>query len=300
MGLSYYVWSRKPDVIHFPWNSGEIVLAGDCLRVLTVHDVIPLAIPDMFFETADAQRRFRNKMQRSLDHTDIIITDSESSKRDILKYLQPHSEPIVIYPDLSIVKNAHHDRSGFPASDSYYLYQGGYDRRKGLPELVTVHRDLFRNKRVQHPLILVGAPNHAICNGFGNDIESGIKEGAIIEKGYVTDDELLQLMRGAIALIYPSHYEGFGYPLLEAMSVGCPVITCHVSSMPEICGDAALYIGPGKKDELSEAILTMESGNEQRKILRERGYVQAKKFSWEVSANKYLDVLGKAFEKNKR
>lgn len=101
-------------------------------------------------------------------------------------------------------------------------------------------------------------------------------------------------MKGAIALIYPSHYEGFGLPLLEAMSVGCPVITSNVSSMPEVCSDAAIYIRPGDEEELAKAIREMESSDELRTVLQERGFAQASKFSWEKSARIYLEVLGKA------
>jgi glycosyltransferase involved in cell wall biosynthesis len=166
-----------------------------------------------------------------------------------------------------------------------------------LPGLVRVYRDLFSRKQVKRPLFLVGKQNHNIADGFDCDIKAGIREGALVEKGYVTDGELLQLMRGATALIYPSQYEGFGLPLLEAMSVGCPVITCDASSMPEVCGDAAIYVRPGTEDELAAAIKQIESSADLRNALRKRGFAQAGKFSWERSARSYLAVLNKALGK---
>jgi glycosyltransferase involved in cell wall biosynthesis len=294
LGPSWYVRCRKPDVIHFPWNSGFVHPHKDCLRVLTIHDVIPLVLPEIHFKTDKAQQHYRRRMRDSLDNADVVITVSEASKHDIIKYLKPRSEPIVIYPGRTFSNAVQQDDTQSEERDNYYIYQGGYHPRKGLPELVRVYRDLYRHKHVKYPLILVGEPNHNIANGFDCDIEAGIREGALVEKGYVTDDELLRLMKGAIALIYPSLYEGFGLPLLEAMSVGCPVISSNAGSMPEVCGDAAIYVNPRSQDEIAEAIKKMGSRNDLRIALRERGFAQSRKFSWERSARSYLEVLGKA------
>jgi glycosyltransferase involved in cell wall biosynthesis len=261
------------------------------VRVLTLHDVIPLALPEVHNGRGVDQRRYRARIQLSLDNADIVITDSQASKRDIVRYLEPRSEPVVIYPGVTIPSTGQQDATQSEVQDNYFIYQGGYHPRKGLPELIRVYRDLYRQKHVQHPLILVGKPNHGIAAGFDRDMKVGIREGALVEKGYVDDDELARLMRGAIALIYPSHYEGFGLPVLEAMSVGCPVITSNCSSLPEVAADAAVYLTPGSESELADAIRKMESGDGLRRDLRERGFTQAKKFSWEISARRYLEIL---------
>ena len=296
LGAPSYASLRRPNVFHFPWNGGLAPRLPNCLRVATIHDVIPLALPGMFFRTGEDRRRCQAMMQRSLDCADLVVTDSEASKRDILKHLNPRSEPVVIYPgtdflgDLPTVEGQGQQNLG------YYIYQGGYHFRKGLPELVRVHRGLFQRKKVTHPLILVGSPNHHIAPGFGADVEAGVREGAIVEKGYVSDDQLRRLTSEAIALIYPSHYEGFGMPVLEAMALGCPVISSNSSSLPEVGGDAALYVSPGDEAGLADAIMRIENGDSLRDDLRKRGFVQASKFSWEASASKFLKELNRSID----
>jgi glycosyltransferase involved in cell wall biosynthesis len=248
----------------------------------------------MFFRTTEDCRRYRAEMQRSLDCADLVVTDSEASKRDILRHLRPRSEPVVIYPGTDFLDPLATAEGQGLRDAEYYIYQGGYHARKGLPELVRVHRELFQRKQVRHPLVLVGSPNHRIAPGFGADVEAGVHEGAIVEKGYVSDDQLRRLTRDAIALIYPSHYEGFGYPLLEAMALGCPVISSNSSSLPEVGGDAALYVSPGDEAGLAQAIMEIENADALRDDLRKRGFVQASKFSWETSATKYLMELNKS------
>ncbi len=103
--------------------------------------------------------------------------------------------------------------------------------------------------------------------------------------------ELVHLIKTAKALIYPSRYEGFGLPPLEAMTLGCPVITTRATSIPEVCGDAALYVSPDDKQDLAKAILAVENHDHLRQDLRARGIEQAKRFTWENSARVYLDAL---------
>jgi glycosyltransferase involved in cell wall biosynthesis len=293
LGPLSYAFLRRPNILHLPWNGGIVPQLPHCLRVATIHDVIPLAMPEMLFRTDEERRRYQADMQRSLDCADLVVTVSDASKRDILKHLNPRSEPVVIYPGTEFLDHLATVEKQRPQNTEYYIYQGGYHARKGLPELVRVHRELFRLKQVTHPLVLVGSPNHRIAPGFGLDVEAGVHEGAIVEKGYVSDDQLRRLTSDAIALIYPSHYEGFGMPLLEAMALGCPVISSNSSSMPEVCGDAAIYVSPGDEAGLAEAIMKIENGDGLRESLRKRGFAQASKFSWETSASKYLNELNK-------
>jgi glycosyltransferase involved in cell wall biosynthesis len=253
-----------------------------------------LALPDLYLGTDRERRRYLERMCRSADRADMILTDSEASKRDIVEHLKPRSEPIIIYPGSCFAVAARQDGKQSPDMGKHFIYLGGYDRRKGLKQLVRVYRNLYRLKQVRCPLVLVGAAHHDIEAGFGEDIAAGVGEGAIIEKGYVPDDEAVRLLKSSTALIYPSRHEGFGLPVLEAMSVGCPVIATSVSSLPEVCGEAAFYFAPGNDEELAEAIRTLEYDANSRTLLRARGLAQSKKFSWEASARIYLGALEKA------
>ncbi|MBN1589443.1 MAG: glycosyltransferase family 4 protein [Pirellulales bacterium] len=298
IALPAYLRVKRPEVVHFPWNNGAVRSHKHCLTVLTIHDVIPLALPDMHFRNVKHRESYCRRMQNALDKSDLVLTDSEASKQDISKYLNPHSEPAVVYPGLSFKETTLRDNQMQKKEHGgYYIYQGGYHPRKGMQQLVPVFRDLYRQRQVAHPLVLVGKPNHDIAPGLGAQIEAGIKEGALIEKGYVSDEELSHLMKGAIALIYPSFYEGFGLPLLEAMSVGCPVVTTNVSSIPEVCGDAAVYFTPGDRDALAKAIVLVEGDAQLQFDLQVRGFAQAKKFSWDTSAHVYLELLANTRER---
>ena len=122
-------------------------------------------------------------------------------------------------------------------------------------------------------------------------MEAAVAGGAVIEKGYVSDGELVTLMQGAKALIYPTLYEGFGLPPLEAMSVGCPVITTRAGSVPEVCGDAAFYAGGDDDDALAQAVVEMYHNEGLRRTCMERGFRQSSKFTWERSAATFLGAL---------
>ena len=287
--LSWYLRRKRPEVVHFPCNNVLARPRRASLTVLTLCDVIPLALPNLYFESDDQREAYRTSVQRSLDRADLVLTISECSKRDILRYLEPPTEPIVVY--LAPAPPSVQEHVDEPPSMPYYLYLGGYEKRKGLDQLVRVYHRLFATGRVNCPLIVVGKPNHDILPGFREDIQEAVAAGAVIEKGYVDDGQLVRLLKGARALVFPSRYEGFGFPPLEAMSVGCPVITTNVSSMPEICGDAPLYVSADQDEELARAILTLDRHPEYRRTLVAKGFEQVKRFNWETSARKYLSAL---------
>jgi len=290
--LPLYLRSNSPDIIHYPWNGGVVRSEVHCRTVVTVHDVIPIILPEMHFKTNRQCKAYRRNLQNSLDLADVVLTDSEASKSDILEYFQPQSEPVVVYPATSLDgSGTDHQPSLVQSSGHYYLYQGGYHPRKGLQDLIPVFIDLFAQRIISHPLVLVGKANYRQAPNLRAEITRGIKEGAVIERGYVDDAVLVDLMRNAIALIYPSLYEGFGLPPLEAMAVGCPVISTNTSSIPEVCGNAALLCNPGNRESLGEAIVLMEKNPELRGKLRLKGLERAKKFTWEASAKTYLDTL---------
>jgi len=126
------------------------------------------------------------------------------------------------------------------------------------------------------------------------EIEKAQKQGdKIIQTGYVPEEDLPALYSGASLFLFPSFYEGFGIPILEAMACGVPVITSNVSSMPEVAGDAAILVNPKSPEEIKEAIIKILGDEDLKKEMIQKGFKQIKKFSWEESAKK----LVKAFEK---
>jgi glycosyltransferase involved in cell wall biosynthesis len=171
----------------------------------------------------------------------------------------------------------------------YLLFVGNIEPRKNLVALVEAYSQLRNNTRRAPPLAIAGGEgwrNRLIhqavaASPFAADIRF---------LGYVPDAELPALMNGALAFVYPSVYEGFGLPPLEAMACGTPVITSNRSSLPEVVGDAALLVHPDDPAELADAMARVVEHESLRDDLRGRGLKQAQRFSWEGTARLTLEV----------
>jgi alpha-1,3-rhamnosyl/mannosyltransferase len=187
--------------------------------------------------------------------------------------------------------------TGEPASTAsagqkgrYFIYMGGYHPRKNIHKLVKIFIDLHEKKALSAKLILTGNI-HYYSPELKRVIDRGRDLGIVRELGYVSDIELKKLVSGAIALAYPSKYEGFGLPPLEAMALGCPVITTRGTSIPEICEDAVYYIDPDNEGEFADGLIALDSDDPLRERLKAKGFLQAAKFSWERTAKAFLSAV---------
>jgi glycosyltransferase involved in cell wall biosynthesis len=280
-------WGAKRQIIHFPWNGNIPTLQQSTLVLTTLHDVLPLIIPGFFSDHA-GEVRYREERQRDISRTDLLLTDSEFSKQEIMKNFRVQHDPVVIPfgPTLPV---------GAPAGEKagrgdYFLYVGGYDPRKGLPQLLNAFLGLHREKKLRTKLVLTGSKLR-VSEQFSRLVSEGVTMGVVEEQGYVTDDALASLYRNAIALVYPSKYEGFGLPPLEAMALGCPVITTRCTSLPEVCGDAAYYIDPDDPRSISQSLIDFESKPNLRALHSAKGREQSAKFTWDKAATTFLGAL---------
>jgi glycosyltransferase involved in cell wall biosynthesis len=290
--LPAHVAARSADVVHFPWNGQVPRLLPGPLVVTTLHDVLPLEIPG-YFSDEKAESRYRRSMQRDLSRTDLLLTVSDWSKNQILKNFRVAREPLVLHhgPTLDVHTLGPNARADAPAfAGAYVLYVGGYHPRKGLVQLLRTFLTLRRQNQISGSLLLTGSPHH-FSEEFKKLIEEGRSTGWVQETGYVSDAVLASLYRGAKALIYPSKYEGFGLPPLEAMALGCPVLTTRGTAIPEVCGDAVCYAEPDDVEQFARAIVALDRDPELRRDLAARGKARAAVFSWARSANKYLQAL---------
>jgi glycosyltransferase involved in cell wall biosynthesis len=287
MAFPAFTATSKDRVFHFPWNGDVPALIPRHKTVITLHDLIPMEIPG-YFGSEKAELHFRLRVARDIHRSRLIVTPSEYSRRKIVSEFRPQNEPEVI-----------HWASSLPAAeatslglmdDDYFVYVGGYDARKSLIPLMKVFVELQRSRRINSRLVLVGTPNY-FSSEFRALVEAGTASKAVEEKGYLPDEALAKLISRARGLVYPSKYEGFGLPPLEAMSLGCPVIVPHCSSLPEVCGSAAIYADPDDQLELAAAILALDKDAQLRAKKRIEGQQQAKKFSWRASAEKFLCAL---------
>ncbi len=277
---------RRPDVVHYPWN-GRVGPFLSPLVVTTIHDVLPLIIP-RYFADEEEEVRYRTAMSRDIARSHIIVTDSEFSRNEIQRHFHPSVEPVVVSPATDIAQVKADDERDY--RDKYFLYVGGYDRRKGVEELLRVFREGHSSRKLQQRLILTGEPGH-VTEACTKLIREGRERGMIEERGYVDEAQLAALYRHATALVYPSRYEGFGLPPLEAMALGCPVVTTSGTSLREVCGDAAVYIDPADTAAFLDVLCILEGDADFRRDLIQRGLRQARHFSWEESAVRFLSLL---------
>lgn len=231
-----------------------------------------------------------------------IITGSKFTKKEIIDYMQISEDKIsVIYHGVDHelyktypLKETQKTKDEFLLPKKFLLFVGSIEPRKNLITLLKAYNLLSQEQKSELPLILVG------FKGWKNkDIMKEIEKNKeyIRYLGFVTDTELAHIYNLATIFIYPSLYEGFGLPPLEAMACGAPVIVSNVASLPEVCGDAALYINPTDLQDIKDKILTLLNDETLRETLSQKGKAQAALFSWDKSAQEHLKVFQKVLAK---
>jgi glycosyltransferase involved in cell wall biosynthesis len=264
------------DVLWFPWN-GCSWLDFTRPAVATLHDATNFVIPGYAPQT---QIIFRDAASRCRE----LITDSMFSAHELARELQVPLERFTAIPlgvDMPAAQVA-------PASilrpQPYVLFVGTAEARKGIVTLVRAMERVQRDDPALR-LIIAGARGDGLSGDETIDMEA---------LGFVDDSMLGQFYRGAAVFVFPSRYEGFGLPVLEAMAYGVPVITTGVTAIPEAAGDAALYVPLDDDDALAQAILRVRNDPVLATSLRERGLARAAQMSWTNTAGATLDVLERA------
>jgi glycosyltransferase involved in cell wall biosynthesis len=296
VALPLLVSSKTPAFLHFPWNGNVPKTFSKEIVITTLHDVLPLEIPG-HFQSATQEQKYRQRVQSDINRSDLVFTDSEYSRKQILGNFSVKNPPVVLMHGPTIT-SCNASSSGRKTSRDYYLYVGGYDRRKGLESLLRVFTALSRANKLSCRLVLTGNRQY-FSEAFRRLVDEGNAIGIVEEKGYVPDDLLFKLYNNAKALIYPSKYEGFGLPPLEAMYAGCPVVTTRCTAIPEICGDAAYYIDPDDEEDFAQGLLDIEHNDRLRADLSEKGLKQSGRFSWHKTATCFLHELEKAMRHKK-
>lgn len=278
---------RRSAFVHFPWNGGVPELPRGIRVVTTLHDVLPLTIPG-YFSGTEEERLYRRRRQADIDRSTLVVTDSEYSKREIMRHFRAGREPVVIPCATSIADFApgpeKHEKE-------YFLYVGGLDPRKSVDSLLRVFCRLAAEGALRSSLVVAGSTRHAPAPLL-KLIEEGVRRGCVDLTGYVDDPALARLYAGALALVYPSRYEGFGLPPLEAMTLGCPVITVRATSIPEVCGDAVYYVEPWSEQGLGDALRVFERDRDLRVRFGDAGKKRAALFSWGRAAEMFVRALG--------
>jgi len=294
--IPFRFYSDGVDIVYsFAHRYAPLFSSGK--QVVTVLDVIPELYPEIYLKYA-RQRIMSQRWKRTACNADEIITISEASKTDIVRlYGIDPGKVHVVYPgyERDLFKALPHDESKtevqrkYQINSDYILYAGGFDRRKNLRMLIEVFSILKVRYGIQESLVIVGDTRDAKWLRPGIQ-ERGI-ENDVVLTGYVPPEDLAAFYSGAGLFVFPSLYEGFGLPVLEAMACGAPVIASDTSSIPEVAGGAAVLLKTDDPDTWAERIFSLLKDEALRQQMRTKGIQQASRFSWEESADKVLQLF---------
>ena len=275
------------DILHAPTPVIPSWKKPKCKLIITVHDLTPLIFP----EYHNWKRRifFRFFLKRILNMADAIIVDSLSTKKDVTAFFSfPDKKINVVHLASSMKPVAGPLPSRYGVEGDYLLYVGTVEPRKNLLRLI----EAFDRLEQKLKLVIVGV------SGWDNKAVYRAANPDIIFTGYVPEEDLPKFYCNARLLIYPSLYEGFGLPILEAMKCGCPVVTSNISSMPEAAGDAALLVDPYNVEEIKNAVQKVLCDSELRGKMIDRGFRQANRFSWEKTAAETIKVYERVLNRS--
>ncbi len=273
----------NPDILHTTYYD-EYLISNQKPIVITVHDLIH----EIYYKDFGFDKDFRPK-KKIIERADQVICVSNATKQDLLKYYNINEKKIsVIYHGKQ--KTINNKECEFKIIKPYFLYLGSRKRYKNfriLLESFTLEKNIFKDFEI-------------ICFGGGKFLkeEKNLFQKLKIREDQIkhysgNDDVLYYLYKNAVALVYPSHYEGFGMPILEAMNLNCPVISSNTSSMPEVFGDAALSFDPKNKIELLECLKSIAFDDKIKNKIIKNGKIRSELFSWEKCSKETLKVYDK-------
>ncbi|BBD57414.1 group 1 glycosyl transferase [Nostoc sp. HK-01] len=283
--LEHQLIQEKVDTLYCPFNYESLLWTRKIPQVITVHDLIPLMWQEDFKATSTL---WKYLYIPAIKNAKAIITESENTKRDILKFCNISHEKIFVIPIGFTFKEIKSEDCSYK-QEPYILYVcSTHYPYKNLPKLFTAYQAIHHN--IPHKLVIVGKSIARFTPQIKAQIsELGLSEKIVLREN-LSDTELAIIYKNADLFVYPSLYEGFGIPPLEAMSYGVPVIASGVASIPEVCGDAAFYIEPHSVESIADGIVKGLTDSDLRQKLKIAGQERVKLFNWETSAEKILEV----------
>jgi glycosyltransferase involved in cell wall biosynthesis len=278
------------DVFHFSDWMYPPQRAG--LRATTIHDLVPLRFPD--WVKPATLRMHGPKYVHAARTCDRIFVNSKFTAREVVELLGVTGDRVVVaHPGID--PRFRPDGEAANLGTPYVLAVGTLEPRKNLPRLVRAFRAAVGQASLPHELVLAGATGWQ-QDPLANELAA---EGAgrVHVPGRVASNELDALYRGADAVVYPSLYEGFGLPVLEALAYGKPTLSSSTSAIPEVAGDAALLVDPEDEDALAAGLVRILSDEALRADLIEKGPARAASFSWAATARATLDAYRDAMDR---
>ena len=262
-------------------------------RIVTIHDVFHLA----FYDSLSLKQKLYAKLviNQAVVRSDIILTVSNFSADEIRKYTNTQKKIEVIYNAIDFEKfRAIDDKSKldgvknkYNLPDNFLLFVGNVKPHKNLKNLLLAIKDIDIN------LVIVGKKDGFITGdkNISNLIQENNLKNRVFFTGYVEDDDIQAIYNLAKLFVFPSLYEGFGIPPLEAQACGCPVVCSNSASLPEVCRDSVIYFNPFDIEDIKEKIEFVMYNENLQNDLKIKGFENIKRFSWEQSARKIIEVI---------
>jgi glycosyltransferase involved in cell wall biosynthesis len=288
-------WERI-EVFHGLDQSGIPLFFKAGKYVVTIHDVIPLVLPWAF--SARHRLVLATALARIRSQAEMVIVPSTAAAEDVVQFLRVERERIRVIPmgceprfqPADEPARAATLRRRYHLPERYILFVGTLEPRKNIHTLLRAFARVIA-EMPQDELMLVIAGG----NGWGGEDYRSTVDALKLHRhvrftGFVEDDHLPDLYRGALLFVYPSLYEGFGLPVLEAMACGTPVITSDRASLPEVAGDAALLVDPTRPEALAAAMASILSDSDLRQVLRAKGLARAQAFTWDAVAQQTIAI----------
>ena len=315
---NYFLWEQiilprqvkrdRIDVLHCCGNTSPILLDRKVRLISTIHDVMYLKdrakmpySPSLYQRAGRIYRRVI--VTRSASRLSMAITVSEFSKRDINRHIEGLGDERIrvtyeaaneCFRPLNKSESVRKIQNQFKFIGDYILTLGAVDPRKNTALIIRSVIELKHQHPIKEKLIVVGMP-HWEKTDYYKMIRGSQFESDIIFTDYISEDDLVTLYNGATVFLYPSLYEGFGIPPLEAMACGVPVITSSTTSLPEVVGNGAVQINPQDGEELKAALLKLLKDENLRKSFTKQGLEQADKFTWTRMAEETLAVYERVY-----
>jgi glycosyltransferase involved in cell wall biosynthesis len=297
--LAYELRRRPVDVLHVQFTAPPFCPAP---VVATIHDLAFEHLPETFTRRGSLQLKLT--VRRTAHRAARIATVSEYSRQDLLRtYRLPPEKVAVTYNGIeshfttkpSSANEAEEVSRRFGIERGFLLAVGSLQPRKNLVRLIRAYAGLRAGHAdFTHQLVIVGRKLWLTDEIFA-EVKRQQWAKDLILTDYVADEDLPRLYRAATAFVYPSLFEGFGLPPVEAMACGTPVVTSNTSSLPEVTGEAALLIDPHSEEDLTRALLSIVRDDALRAKLRAAGIEQAKKFTWREAAEKTLRLYRESY-----
>lgn len=295
--LSLEMLFHPPDVLFVPAHTLPLITPKR--SVVMVHDLGFIHNPELYPARQKIYHNFViNYVKHNATH---ILTPTEFTKQDIVKTIGiPENKITAIWHGFD--DNLYRPRpvSDHPSTEygKYIFYIGRLETKKNIVNLIKAFNILrsSNSKQLTTKLVLAGKPSHGY-EQIKEAIDNSPYQKDIIELGYLKEEDVPVYMSNAALFAFPTSFEGFGIPIIQAMACGCPVIASNNTCIPEITGNAAILIDPQKPQEIADKMTEILTNKSERDQLIEKGLVQVKKFSWKNSAKETLKVLEKIGQK---